>query len=295
MKSPHITPLYKLTYLLLFLVLFSRCQNDNNWSNKSILVTAPMIYNDRLSSQINATGMKAIPFPVIETALINENPDIDSILLNLDSYDWISLTSRNAIKAFIKRAGELDIPLSQLKRQHYCAIGKDKDLLRSFGLDSILVNNESSPQGIVHSIKQLDCTDKSIAVFIPQVVGMPESDVFPNYIDSLEIAGLRVTKVRAYTTKVCKPSNENTIIHRIKKGNIDLIAFTSTGEIEALLSVVGGPEKLQKTPIACFGPYAYKNAIELGLQPAFMAKDFSSFDGYVNAIVDNFAQSPRNR
>lgn len=277
-------------YWLLLLILFTRCQSDNSWANKSILVTAPAIYNERLSTQINATGMKALPFPVIETKLISQNPEIDSILMHLDIYEWISLTSRNAIKAYIKRAGELNIPLEILKQQYYCAIGKDQDLLRSFGLDSIVKNKASNPQGIVEAIKKMDCVDKRIAVFAPQVVGIPESDGMPNFIKELQDIGLKVTRVNAYTTKLHYPDNEKAIIHKVKRGNIDLIAFTSTGEIEAILSLIGGPEKLKNTPIACFGPYTYNNALELGLEPAFMAKDFSSFEGYVDAITDNFAQ-----
>jgi uroporphyrinogen-III synthase len=145
---------FRWIYLLLLPLLFCQCQEKNNWANKSILVTAPAIYNERLSAHINATGMKALSFPVIETTLIDENAEIDSILLHLEHYQWISLTSRNAIKAFIKRAGELNIPLPELQAQHYCAIGKDQELLRSFGLDSIVDNEEASPQGILRSLKK---------------------------------------------------------------------------------------------------------------------------------------------
>lgn len=290
MKNSNFFSQYKVSFLLLFIVLFSQCQNENNWDNKTILVTAPSIYNERLSTHINSTGMKAIPFPVIETNLIDNNGEIDSILIHLDNFDWISLTSRNAIKAFIKRAGELDIPLKELQEQSYCAIGKDQDLLRSFGLDSIVDNLESSPQGILEALKKLECNKKKIAVFAPLVVGISEPDVIPNYIDSLENAGIIVTKVNAYTTNLCSPDNENNVRYKINKGNIDLIAFTSTGEILALLELVGGSEKLSETAIACFGPYTYKNALKLGLKPSFMAKDFSSFEGYVESMTDYFVK-----
>lgn len=238
--------------------------------------------------------MKAIPFPVLETKIIHENAEIDNVLTHLNHYDWISLTSRNAIKAFIKRAGELDIPLEQLKETHYCAIGKDQELLRSFGLDAIVEIETATPQGIFRAIKKMNCAGKKIAVFAPLVIRMPETNMVPNYIDSLTAAGLQVTRIDAYTTSLCYPERKKILFHKLKKGNIDLIAFTSTGEIEALLSIVGGAEKLAKTPIACFGPHTYNNAIKLGLSPTFMAKNFSSFEGYVEAIIDYFKQTSQN-
>jgi len=280
----------RVLFTLFFITLFTQCKEENNWANKTILVTAPVIYNERLSNQINHTGMKALPFPVLTTNLIDQNAEVDSILLNLDRYDWISLTSRNAIKAYIKRAGELDIPLSQLQAQNYCAIGEDQELLRSFGLESIIENEESSPKGIVQAIKKMDGEGKRIAVFVPQVIGFAEPNVIPNFIQDLQDIGLNVTRVNAYTTSICHPDNETKILHKIKNGSIDLIAFTSTGEIKAILSLIGGSEKLKNTPIACFGPYTYKNARKLGLEPTFMAKDFSSFEGYVDAMTDYFIQ-----
>jgi uroporphyrinogen-III synthase len=40
--------------------------------------------------------------------------------------------------------------------------------------------------------------------------------------------------------------------------------------------------------ISCFGPYTAANARRMGLVPAVVAKDFSSFDGFADAIAAYF-------
>lgn len=275
------------TIVILSLFFGGRISNKVD-KKKEIIVTAPAIYNQRLCDIINADStLRAIPFPVVETIVTDHNAEIDSVLASIDEYDWIVLPSRNAIKALFERAGERGM-LNRLISLHYCAIGKDQEYLKHFGVKNILENTEASPQGIVKALK----SEKSgkIAVLVPKVVGMQEPDVVPNFIDSLRSDGWQVRRVDAYTTKVCHSENEADVIQKIKNGQVDLIAFTSTGEIEALLSLVGGKENLSKVTLSCFGPYTYGNAEKLGLKPAFIAEDYSSFQGYVEAIKKYFSK-----
>lgn len=281
----------KSCWLLIFLMVTSLgCKREKTHHQLQILITAPAIYNTRLCDVIGKTSMTAIPFPVIETSIMAHNASIDSVLIGIDEYDWIVLPSRNAIKAFFAEAKEMDM-VGKIKTAHYCAIGKDQEYLKSFGVTDVLENSEASPQGIANALKsQLRRTGK-IAVLVPKVVGMPEPDVVPCFIDSLTADAWQVTRVDAYKTTVCQPPNASQILKKIKRGKVDLIAFTSTAEIQALLSLVGGKENLKKVTVACFGPYTYTNAEKLGLNPAFMAKDYSSFDGFVVAIKEYFSET----
>lgn len=277
-------------FVILFITLATiiNCHRPTPLEGKKIIVTAPKNYNHRLAKLINKERARAISMPVIDISFIQENKSIDSILYNISKYKWIALPSRNAIKAFFTRAKEINIESQQINKAIYCAIGKDIDYLKHFKVDSILVPREASPQGIVEEIKQCNPTNENIAVCVPLVKGLPEPNVVPNFIKSLKQIGLNVKRVNAYTTSLNKKESYSHIIEAIKNNKVDLIAFTSSAEIEALIYMVGGIEKLEKTSIACFGPYTASNAKKLGLNPVFISKDYSSFNGYIKSMKEYF-------
>lgn len=279
-----------LSLIMIFILLTCNysCKNSNSIVDKKIIVTAPRNYNTRLSKLINDTGAKAIPMPVVDIHLLEDKSHIDSILNNIAKYKWIVLPSRNAIKAFFTRAKDINICNKKLNITTYCAIGKDIEYLKTFSVDSILYPQDPSPRGILESILEKNITNSNIAVFAPLVVGLPEPNVVPNFIKNLNDAGLKVKRINAYVTQLNISNSFKKEIEDINNGEIDLIAFTSTAEIEAMIHIVGGIDNLRKTRIACFGPYTAGNAKRLGLKPCFISKDYSSFKGYVDSMRNFF-------
>ena len=279
-------------FLIALLCIFKiDCKAKEATKQLTILVTAPAIYNSRLSNLIDRVDdgikYKAIKFPVIETKLIENNTAIDRVLLHLKDFSWIALPSRNAIKAYFQRANELGINEADLTDCCYCAIGKDQEYLRSFGIKNILTNTEPSPQGIVNTLRTFSHANKRIAVLCPKVIGLSEPDVVPNFLDSLRSLKLRVSKIDAYTTSIHHSKDAEKIVERLRTGDIDMIAFTSSAEIEGLLSIIHQDKSiLQHVNIACFGPYTRNNAIRLGLHPCLTASNFSSFEHYIEAITN---------
>jgi len=55
-----------------------------------------------------------------------------------------------------------------------------------------------------------------------------------------------------------------------------------------MIYIMGGTENLNKTKIACFGPYTGGNAKRLGLNPCFIAQNYSSFQGYIASMKEYF-------
>lgn len=99
--------------------------------------------------------------------------------------------------------------------------------------------------------------------------------------------------VPAYATRAVVKGNE-VEESLLKGGDIDAIAFSSTAEATALALSLGGPERLrqavQNTVVCCFGPVTAKNVREdLGLDVQVVSKNFSSFAGYADALVEHFS------
>ena len=279
--------LFTITSTLLLLLIINN--GNKGIRNKRIVVTAPINYNKRLCSIIENNKGIAISMPTISIYIKKDNPKLDSLLYNLSNYKYIALPSRNAIKAFYSRAKELKIPDKILQKPIYSAIGKDVEYLKELNLSNILSIDEPSPKGIATALsKTRNIKGEMIAVLAPEVVGLTEPDVIPSFLDLLNDIGLRVTRINAYTTQINNRNKFIDIITDIKKGNIDLIAFTSSAEIEALLLFVNGKKHISNIKISCFGPYTAANAEKAGLKPCFTSTNYRSFNDYVKSMNDFF-------
>ncbi|MDZ8108270.1 MAG: uroporphyrinogen-III synthase [Nostoc sp. DedQUE12a] len=258
--------------------------------NKRIVVTAPRNYACRLSEQIIKKGGLPILMPTIETCYLSNYTQLDNALRRIKEFDWIIFTSRNGIIAFFHRMNDLNIPVSVLENCQLCALGKDSESLLSFSGKVDLIPKESSPAGIVAELKTIaQIHEKKVLIPAPEVVGLPEPNVIPNLITDLENLGIKVSRVPAYITQGLDKNIYSIELDLISQGKIDVIAFSSTAEIESFLTMVNSPRDYGDCAIACFGPYTTANAQKLGMTVSIVSQNYSSFEGFAEAIATFFA------
>ncbi len=256
---------------------------------KRILVTAPRNYAYRLSEQIIKKGGLPVFMPTIETCYLSNYTQLDTALDHIDEFDWIVFTSRNGITAFFHRMNDLDIPISVVEKCHLCALGKDAESLLSFCGKVDLIPTEPSPAGIVAELAKLpQIHQKKVLIPAPEVVGLPEPDVVPNLITNLQQLGIEVTCVPTYITQGLNTSIYSIELNLMRQGMIDVIAFSSTAEVESFLTMVNSQSDYEHCVIACFGPYTTANAQKLGMNVSIVARDYSSFEGFAEAITAFF-------
>jgi uroporphyrinogen-III synthase len=123
----------------------------------------------------------------------------------------------------------------------------------------------------------------------PAVEGTPEPDVIPNFVAGLQAIGMRATRAPAYRTRLLGRARYAVELELIARGAVDAIAFSSAAEVAGFLAMVDGPEGYRRCLISCFGPYTAANARGMGLEPTIVAGDFSSFDGFADAIAGHLA------
>ncbi|MFN6480614.1 uroporphyrinogen-III synthase [Nostoc sp. DedQUE07] len=256
---------------------------------KRILVTAPRNYAYRLSEQIIKKGGLPVFMPTIETCYLSNYNQLDAVLADINEFDWIVFTSRNGITAFFQRINDLNIPISVVQKCHLCALGKDVESLLSFCGKVDLVPTESSPAGIVAELAKLpQIHEKKVLIPAPEVVGLPEPDVVPNLITDLQQLGIEVTRVPTYITQGLDKTIYGMELNLIRQGMIDVIAFSSTAEVESFLTMVKLQSDYEHCVIACFGPYTTANAQKLGMNVSIVSRDYSSFEGFAEAIAAFF-------
>ena len=252
-------------------------------------MTAPHNYAARLSQQLIAKGGLPFLMPTIETCRLENFAELDAALRRVDGFDWIAFTSRNGIDAFFQRMQDLELSPSLLKTCQICAIGKDAERLAAFGITVDLIPTQSSPEGITAQLAVIPEIDqKNVLVPVPEVVGVTEPDVVPNFVAGLERLGMNVTRVPTYLTRCLDKTLYDVELNLIHQGKIDAIAFSSTAEVESFLKMVNSEQDYGHSVIACFGPYTAANAKKLGVDVSIVANDYSSFEGFAEAIAAFF-------
>ncbi|MBN4002080.1 MAG: uroporphyrinogen-III synthase [Nostoc sp. LPT] len=257
--------------------------------SKRILVTAPRNYAYRLAEQIIKQGGLPVFMPTIETCYLSNYTKLDAALGRIEEFDWIVFTSRNGITAFFQRMNDLDIPVSVVQKCQLCALGEDAESLLSFSGKVDLIPTESSPAGIVAELAKLpQIHEKKVLIPAPEVVGLPEPDVVPNLITDLQQLGIEVTRVPTYITQGLDKSIYGIELNVMRQAIIDVIAFSSTAEVESFLTMVNSQSDYEHCVIACFGPYTTANAQKLGMTVSIVSRDYSSFEGFAEAIAAFF-------
>jgi uroporphyrinogen-III synthase len=252
---------------------------------KRILVTAPSNYAARLAQHLIHQGGLPFLMPTIETCPLEDFTELDAALQHIETFDWISFTSRNGINGFFQRLEDLGLNSLILSKSKFCAIGLDAERLAGLGVKVDFVPKEPSPAGIIAELATIpNIANKRILVPAPQVVGVPEPDVIPNFIAGLEKLGMKVTRVPTYQTRCLDKRIYEVELNLIRQGKIDVIAFSSTTEVVGFLQMVDSKTDYEHCVIACFGPYTAANATKLGLNVSIIAQDYSSFAGFADAI-----------
>lgn len=177
----------------------------------------------------------------------------------------------------------------------FSALGNDAKMLEEAGVKVGLLPKVSSPSGMTAELEARGerGLNRAILVPVPEVTGVPEPPVVPNFVAGLNELGMAVHRVPAYATKAVVRGNE-VEEGLLLEGKIDAIAFSSTAEATALALSLGGDQKLReaaaRTTVCCFGPVTAKNVREdLKLDVAVVSKNFSSFAGYADALSEHFA------
>lgn len=256
---------------------------DPGFTGRKVLFGTPEGYAQRLAEAIEAAGGIPVSVPFIETVIPEDNAALDSLFKRIDSYDYIAFSSRKAIEAFFSSWDEENE--SDLPGIKFCAIGKDADLLREHGINPDIIPDDPSPAGIIQSLSSIrGIENMSVAVIVPELRGITEPNIVPDFIRGLQELGMDVTRVNAYRTGPAVIKDKTEILSGIVSGSYDIIAFTSTAEAEAFLLMMEGRSVQPDQVIACFGPYTAANVRKLGLEVDLVAEDYSSFKGFAEAM-----------
>jgi uroporphyrinogen-III synthase len=258
-------------------------------AGKRVVVTRAHHQAAPLARELEALGATVILIPTIEIRPPQSFQPLDKALAKIQKYDWLILTSANAVHALQRRLDKAGMPPSALRHLSIAAIGPaTADAITALGLKVSLVPEEYVAESVVASLRGR-IAGKELLLVRAKLA----RDVIPR---ELRAAGASVEVAEAYETVVPANSASRLLENLDDRGRLraDLITFTSAStarNLSALLPVGTSPKTVVKDVlIASIGPITSAALGEIGLNVQIEASDHT-VRGLTAAIERHFGAS----
>ncbi len=252
---------------------------------RRVLVTRAAHQAGKLSEGLRLFGAVPVEVPVLEIRPPASFEPLDAALRQLDSYDWLILTSANSVRALEERAAAMGVPFAQCASLKVAAVGsgtakaaQDADLILTFVPESYVA--ESLVEGILAGL--LNRATKQRILLARAAVAR---DVIP---DALRAAGAVVDVVDAYRNVLPEAAPEQ--LRRALAEGIDAVTFTSSSSAAHLAEAAskgGITWPFAGIPAVSIGPITSQTLHTLGWEPAMEANP-SDISGLIAAVVRIF-------
>lgn len=231
-------------------------------SGRKIIVTRAAEQAGEFSTMLEARGATILECATIKLVEPESWAELDAAIVNLASYDWLVLTSGNAVRFFFDRLAALGLDSRALGGCKVCAVGpKTADSIRNYGIRADLIPTEYKAEGVVAEFARLGINGKNIL--------FPHADRARDIIPGqLQTMGAHVTAPVAYRNilpdRLCPEA-----LFALEKRCVDCITFTSSSTVLNLSHLLGIDlltDMLKGVTVASIGPVTSKTCRELGLK-----------------------------
>jgi uroporphyrinogen-III synthase len=255
--------------------------------DKRILITSPRHYAGLLARLLVLRGARPLWAPTIETWPMDDYSKLDAALADLTKYDWIAFTSTNGVEAVCQRLRTLGKPVSELHKVKLAAFKADAIALENEGIKADLMPRIGDPQHMLEDLKKFGASGKKVLVPVPDVHGVAEPYVVPEFINDLKKIGMETHRIEVYQTRAVTTGLDFEL-NALRSGQVDITVLTSSAEIFAFLKLLGNDvSTVNRTTIAYMGGYTAKTGMREGLRQDIIPADMT-MPGLVTAIEGYF-------
>jgi uroporphyrinogen-III synthase len=241
-------------------------------AGKRIVITRPPHKADAFADRLRELGAEPVLLPTITIQPPTDPAPLDDALKHLDRYDWLILTSANAVTTIGQRLTALSLdPVWPAVAVIGPATGKA--LQEAYGITSAVMPEKHVAEALFAALR--DQTDLSGARVL-----LPQGDLArPALADLLRGVGAEVDSVIAYEN--VRPEIDPALL----ADPVDAVTFTSSSTVQNFVDLFGDPLSVIGTArIACIGPVTADTARELGL-PVHIVAEPHTLDGLIDALV----------
>jgi uroporphyrinogen-III synthase len=251
-------------------------------ANRRVLVTRGASQASKLSDGLRDLGAIPVEVPVLEIVPPHSYEALDEAVGNLGRYDWLILTSANAVRVLAERASVVGVSLNKFAPERIAAVGPaTAEAARDAGLQVALVPKEYVAESLVADLK-VEIVGTRVLLARAAVA----RDVIP---DGLRAAGATVDVVDAYRNVV--PAAASQQLRRAYAMGLDAVTFTSSSSVTHLAEAAqnaGLAFPFPNTPAISIGPVTSQTLRDLNWPPAVEA-DPHDIPGLIAAVARHFA------
>ena len=231
-------------------------------SGRKIIVTRAAEQAGEFTGMLEARGATVLECPTIKLIEPDSWSELDAVLTDMSRFDWIVLTSGNAVRFLFERLNSLQRDSRALGNCKVCAVGpKTAEAIRIYGIRPDLIPADYKAEGVVAEFARLGISG--------QTVLYPRADKARDIIpQKLEAMGAHVVSPIAYRNvlpdRLCPEA-----LFALEKRCIDCITFTSSSTVRNLSQLLGIDlltDMLKGVTVASIGPVTSKTCRELGLK-----------------------------
>ncbi len=248
---------------------------------KRILVTRTRAQASVLCDMLAQRGAQPVELPTIQIQPMDDYTELDRELSAIRGYDWLILTSANAVDVVFERLSALGADARTLHGVSVGAIGPATAArLRRYGISADFLPQAFVAEAVVEGMQAYNLRGKRVL--------LPRADIARSALDEgLAAQGASVKCIAAYRT--ITPPDAAARARSILAEGIDIATFTSSSTVRNLISLLNdadfgdsaAPALLKNVTIACIGPITAQTAAELGIAPHIVASEYT-----VAALVD---------
>lgn len=233
-----------------------------------ILVTRPAGQMRRLSGQLRAAGFEAVEVPAIAIAPPASYDDLDRAIAGLDEFDWVLVTSQNAVAALFGRLAVV-APGRTVPRLHWAAVGP--------GTAAALAD-----RGVTGVWMPSRYLSGAVAEELPARPGERvlrlRAEVAAEIAPTLRARGIVVHEVVAYRTLEA-PADSIPGLRRALAEGVEAVVLTSASAARGLLALAaaaGLTDALRTVPAVAIGPVTAAAACAAGLHVSVVSDEHTA-------------------
>lgn len=245
-------------------------------SGRRVLVTRPAAQAAGLAALLRAQGAEALTMPAIELVDADPAPIRGAIArLRAGGYDDVVFTSVNGVERFAARLREAGGDARSFGGARLAAIGPaTAAALERRGLRADLVPDVYTSAALLETLLSGPIAGRRVLL----ARAAQGSAVLR---DGLRASGAVVDDVAVYDVRAA--AADAAVVERLRRGEIELVTFTSPSTVWGLVEQVGA-EALDGVEAAAIGSVTSAAAREAGLNVRIEAK-VHTIEGLVEAIV----------
>lgn len=256
---------------------------------RTVMITRARAQAAEFAAELEAFGARVVACPTIEIVPPESYAQLDEAVENIFGYDWLVLTSTNAVEHFLARLSALGKDVSELDGLRVCAIGEaTTERLVAAHVHVDLVPEESRAEGVFAALEQYLGGREQ---FEGLNILMPRAAVARDFLPrALEAAGARCDVVTAYRTVRPQTTDRARAEALLVGGGVDCVTFTSSSTVHNFAQLFDTRDLrplLGGARVACIGGVTAETAAGYGLRADIVPAE-SNARALARAVAEYF-------